>query len=165
MRLQKRDWEQRAAETAAAARTRPGKGKRKAAGYAGGPGKGHKKGSPPPWRHWDLAGPKIEAATQSGHGKGHTKGPCDGAARGKGQAKGGPQAYVRQQMRRRWCRHLQRICGTKQIWEVLAFTGQFDLQFFERMLATEERPEEPEKTFSCGRLVLSWVAGLPLFRF
>ena len=31
-----------------------------------------------------------------------------------------------QQKRKRWCRHLQRICGAKPIWEVIAFTGRFD---------------------------------------
>ena len=36
---------------------------------------------------------------------------------------------MRQQKRKRWCRHLQRWCGTKQFWEVLAFSGRFDVQF------------------------------------
>ena len=33
---------------------------------------------------------------------------------------------MKQQKRKRWCRHLQRICGAKVLWEVIAFTGRFD---------------------------------------
>jgi len=39
--------------------------------------------------------------------------------------------YIRQQKRKRWCRHLQRTCGSKQVWEVLAFTGSFDVNLLE----------------------------------
>ena len=34
--------------------------------------------------------------------------------------------FLSQQKRKRWCRHLQRICGSKVLWEVVAFTGRFD---------------------------------------
>ena len=46
-------------------------------------------------------------------------------------------AFIRGQKRKRWCRHLQRSCGTKQIWEILAFTGRFDLQTLEAALTRE----------------------------
>ena len=35
--------------------------------------------------------------------------------------------FLKEQKHKRWCRHLQRVCGTKQLWEVLAFSGTFDL--------------------------------------
>ena len=34
--------------------------------------------------------------------------------------------FVKNQKRKRWHRHLQRICGTKQVWEILSFTGCFE---------------------------------------
>ena len=47
---------------------------------------------------------------------------------GKGQetGKGSVATYVNAQKQKRWCRHLQCVCGTKQIWEGLAFSGRFD---------------------------------------
>ena len=36
--------------------------------------------------------------------------------------------FLKDQKHKRWCRHLQRVCGTKQLWEVLAFSGTFDLE-------------------------------------
>ena len=32
-----------------------------------------------------------------------------------------------EQKYKRWKRHLQRVCGTEQLWKVLAFSGTFDL--------------------------------------
>ena len=49
-------------------------------------------------------------------------------------------------MRKRWCRHLQRICGTKQLWEVLAFTGRFDIDFFEKTLSQKDLGGDAEAT-------------------
>ena len=34
--------------------------------------------------------------------------------------------FVKNQKRKRWHRHLQRICGSKQVWEILSFTGCFE---------------------------------------
>ena len=51
-----------------------------------------------------------------------------------------------QQKCKRWCRHLQRLCGTKQIWEVLAFFGRFDVGRLLEALhaeATNETAEPP----------------------
>ena len=39
----------------------------------------------------------------------------------------GLKMFLKEQKHKRWCRHLQRVCGTKQLWEVLAFSGTFDL--------------------------------------
>ena len=46
--------------------------------------------------------------------------------------------YAKEQKRSRWCRHLQRACGSKQSWEVLAFTGRFDVCF---LLAAAQEPD------------------------
>ena len=50
-----------------------------------------------------------------------------------GKGRGAPQpvmvnsaTFVKNQKRKRWHRHLQRICGTKQVWEILSFTGCFE---------------------------------------
>ena len=50
-----------------------------------------------------------------------------------GKGRGAPQpvmvnsaTFVKNQKRKRWHRHLQRICGTKQVWENLSFTGCFE---------------------------------------
>ena len=45
--------------------------------------------------------------------------------------------FLKDQKHKRWCRHLQRVCGTKQLWEVLAFKGIFDLD----MLAEQIRQD------------------------
>ena len=53
--------------------------------------------------------------------------------RRSGKGRGTPQlamvnsaTFVNNQKRKRWHRHLQRICGTKQVWEILSFTGCFE---------------------------------------
>ena len=50
--------------------------------------------------------------------------------------------YVTDRKRSRWCRHLQRVCGTQQIWEVLADTGRFDVDL--RRTAVQERDPDAE---------------------
>ena len=47
--------------------------------------------------------------------------------------------YVRGQKRKRWCRHLQRMCGTKSLFEMLAFTGDLDLQKLAQAVRTSEK--------------------------
>ena len=37
---------------------------------------------------------------------------------------------VKDKMRSRWSRHMQRMAGTIQMWQVLSFTGKFDPKFF-----------------------------------
>ena len=37
---------------------------------------------------------------------------------------------VKDKMRSRWSRHMQRMVGTIQMWQVLSITGKFDPQFF-----------------------------------
>ncbi len=80
----------------------------------------------------------FTGACQSVTGKG-TKGTAiaRGApqpAMGRGKGLGSINDYVRHRQRSRWHRHLQRICGTKQIWEVLSFTGRFDVATLEKAL-------------------------------
>ena len=40
----------------------------------------------------------------------------------------GADLFIRQQKDKRWCRHLQRLCGMEQLWKVLAFHGRFDAE-------------------------------------
>ena len=54
--------------------------------------------------------------------------------------------FVRQQKRKRWHRHLQRVCGTKAIWEVLAFSGRFDPGCLEQALRNETDDEIAESS-------------------
>ena len=49
--------------------------------------------------------------------------------------------FVKNRMRSRWCRHLQRISGTKQIWEVLTFSGCFDVHMLQQILHKEPSDE------------------------
>ncbi len=60
-------------------------------------------------------------------------------ARGKRRANDSASIanFVRQQRRKRWHRHLQRVWGSKQIWEMIVFTGRFDVNWLERALRTE----------------------------
>ena len=58
---------------------------------------------------------------QRGKGKGHGKAHAGGAA--QPTRPGSVANHVREGKRGRWCLHLQRICGTKVIWEVLAYTA------------------------------------------
>ena len=61
----------------------------------------------------------LVALMAKGKDRGHTR------AGGAGQpaATGSLAKYIRQQRRKRWHRHLQRLAGSKQNWEILAFAG------------------------------------------
>ena len=52
--------------------------------------------------------------------------------------------FVRKQKRKRWHRHLQRVCGTKQIWEVLAFSGRFEVEMLVQALYNQPSGETAE---------------------
>ena len=54
--------------------------------------------------------------------------------------------HVMQQKRKRWCRNLQRVCGSKQIWEALAFTGRFDVVMFRQTLQSPDEEEGAENS-------------------
>ena len=78
-----------------------------------------------------------------GKGKGRGKAKAGGAAQPTG--KGSLADFLRKQKRKRWCRHLQRTCGTKQIWELLAYTGCFHVDYLRLALertATHDHDEE-----------------------
>ena len=56
--------------------------------------------------------------------------------------------FVKNQKRKRWHRHLQRICGSKQVWEILSFTGRFDPGLLEKAVKKDkdgQQDEEEEK--------------------
>ena len=38
-------------------------------------------------------------------------------------------------VRSRWCRELQRRCGSKQLWELVSFTGRWDPNFLREALS------------------------------
>ena len=65
-------------------------------------------------------------------------------ARGAPQPAAGHNNYLRQQKRKRWHRHLQRVAGTKQIWEVLAFSGRFDVEMLVQALYNQPSGETAE---------------------
>ena len=51
--------------------------------------------------------------------------------------------FVRQKIRSRWHRHLQIKYGTKQIWEVLAFTGELNVDWLTTALNAKGNFVEP----------------------
>ena len=53
--------------------------------------------------------------------------------------------FVKSRKRSRWCRHLQRISGTKQIWEVLTFSGFFDVPMLEQLVQKQRSDETDTK--------------------
>ena len=62
-----------------------------------------------------------------------------------GKGRGAPQpvmvnsaTFVKNQKRKRWHRHLQRICGSKQVWEILSFTGCFDPGLLEKAVKKDK---------------------------
>ena len=84
-------------------------------------------------------------------GKGKDRGARQPAGKGgkaEGAGTGSLNKYVNGQKRKRWHRHLQRVCGTKQIWEVLAYSGRFDVQYLSQALHNqfeeEPRAQEPQ---------------------
>ena len=89
---------------------------------------------------------------EKGKGKGKTppKGsrgaphPTSKGSKAQGTGKGSLAKFLKDQRRKRWCRHLQRVCGTKQIWEVLAFSGRFDVDMLRRALHVEPSDEAAE---------------------
>ena len=74
----------------------------------------------------------AEVAKGQGSGGPHARG-TDGKGEGRGKTQAGGAAqpatkgrlgtYIRQQRRKRWHRHLQRLAGSKQNWGILADTG------------------------------------------
>ena len=90
----------------------------------------------------------------AGDGKGfRTRGaPQPATGKGKAKSKGHEQAatgnlsvFLRMQKRKRWCRHLQRVCGTKQIWEALAYTGRFDADILREALRSGDQDRDAEE--------------------
>ena len=52
--------------------------------------------------------------------------------------------FLEKQRLKRWCWHLQRVCGSKHMWEVLAFSGRFDVVMLSEALEGERREETAE---------------------
>ena len=52
---------------------------------------------------------------------------------------------VKQQIRKRWFRELQKRCGTRQLWELISFTGKWDPQWLqEKVDASPTQPSDPK---------------------
>ena len=100
------------------------------------------------WR--GLQSTELRSTGRRGKGgKGKDRGARQPAGKGgkaEGAGTGSLNKYVNGQKRKRWHRHLQRICGTKQIWEVLAFSGRFDVRYLTQALhvQSEEEPRAQE---------------------
>ena len=60
--------------------------------------------------------------------------------------------FVRKQKRSRWHLHLQRTCGTKELWEILSFSGQVDPEIFRdtQELAAGDPDDEEERPVAAG---------------
>ena len=69
----------------------------------------------------------------------------------------GKRRFVKNQKRKRWHRHLQRICGTKQVWEILSFTGCFEPALIQAAVMNDKVVlEEWARCFSaCARVLLA----------
>ena len=52
------------------------------------------------------------------------------------------KAFLHGQKRKRWHRHLQRSCGTKPLWEILVFTGRFDVETLQAALAQRSSEQD-----------------------
>ena len=98
----------------------------------------------------DLRSTGRHKGSRGGGAKGSRGAPQPAGKGGKaeGAGTGSVTKYVNTQKRKRWHRHLQRICGTKQIWEVLAFSGRFDVRYLTQALHVqpeeEPRVQEPQ---------------------
>jgi len=53
----------------------------------------------------------------------------------------GGQSRVKNGKRQRWCRELQRRCGSKQLWELVSFTGRFDPEWLRQRLKEQDANE------------------------
>ena len=60
-------------------------------------------------------------------------------------ATGSLDTFLEVQKGKRWCRHLQSICGTKQIWETLAFTGRFEADMLREALRSSKQDGDVEE--------------------
>ena len=62
-------------------------------------------------------------------------------------ATGSLDNFLEVQKVKRWCRHLESICGTKQIWEMLVFTGRFEADMLrEALRSCKEDGDVEEET-------------------
>ena len=67
-------------------------------------------------------------------------------SRGREQgATGCLHTFLESQKGRRWSRHLQSICGTEQIWEMLASTGRFEADILRETLCLCEQDGDVEE--------------------
>ena len=60
-------------------------------------------------------------------------------------ATGSLENFLEVQKWKRWCRQLQSICGTKEIWEMLAFTGRFDAEMLREALRSSKQHGDVEE--------------------
>ncbi len=105
--------------------------------------KGKAKGlTPPPAEKGKAKGSRGAPQPASKGDKAKGTGKAD-KTKGKGQG-GSLAKFLHRQKRKRRCRHLQRVCGTKQIWEVLAFSGRFDVEWLTQacLLYTSPSPRD-----------------------
>ena len=89
-----------------------------------------------------AAGGAAQPANRRGKGKGRGKAHAGGAA--QPTKLGSVAEYVNLRKRSRWCRHLRRACGTKHIWEMLAFTGRFDVKLLRAPVQERDPDAEAE---------------------
>jgi len=109
----------------------------------------------------DLEEQRVLQHTDVEKGKAKGKGwrSKEATGRGRGKGRGAPQpatgslpAFLRAQKRKRWHQHLQQVCGTKEIWETLAFTGRFDADILrEALRSTEQDGDAEEETQDAGQ--------------
>ena len=94
-------------------------------------------GAPQPARKGRGGKGPRGASEPKGKGSRGASQPAGPGGQPQGAGLGSLTNFIRQQKRKRWCRHLQRVCGTKQIWEVLAFSGRFDVDMLTQALHAE----------------------------